>query len=134
MLSIRDRLVAHIWFWASKSWQSSPFTLLGNPVMKLFFYLTHYSLCILTSNDLSLNVTMKSKPTIYHSIGIIIGSETIIGEGVILRAHVCIGEKYTGSKKAPYIGDGVEFGIGAKVFGDIKIKPNSIVKSNSILS
>ena len=33
---------------------------------------------------------------------------------------------------APIIGDNVEFGIGAKIFGQVTINNNSILKSNSL--
>lgn len=132
MLSFRDYIVSTLWYWASISNKKPFFSILGNPIIRFFLIFLHYLLCVLTSNDLSVRVEFKSKPRIFHAIGIIIGSGVKFGKNVTLRAHVCIGEKFIGTGDAPTIGDNVEFGIGAKIFGQVTIENNSILKSNSL--
>ena len=134
MLSLRDKFVSNIWFLASKAWNKQISTLYSNFIVRHILYVLHYFVCILTSNDRSLNVDLKSKPIIFHAIGIIVGSNTTIGRNVILRSQVCLGEKFKDSGKGPTIGDNVEFGIASKVFGDVFIKSNSKIKSNCVIS
>ena len=103
------------------------FTLLPQFVMFL-----HYTLCLLTGNDLSARVHMNGRIRIYHAIGIIVGSGTQFGSGVILRAHVTLGAKSLKEHSAPSIGDNVEFGIGAMVFGDTIVPNEILVHANQI--
>ena len=132
MLSIRDNLVAFVWYLASKT-RNSKNRWINNILIVTIVVFIHNFICILTSNDLSTRVVFKGKPKIYHAIGIIVGSKVQFGSGVILRAHVCLGEKKLGTGSAPVIGNNVEFGIGAKVFGNISIPDDSFVKSNSTI-
>ncbi len=134
MLSFRDNLISLVWFITAKSCNPKSGILLNNFFVNNFLKFFHYTLCILFSNDLSVNVVFKGRPKIHHGIGIIVGSNTTFGKNVIIRAHVCLGEKEVGSLQGPTIGDNVQFGVGAKVFGNVIIKSETFVKSNSVIS
>lgn len=131
MLYLRDEAVSWSWFLASKIVTSKnrfiKFLLL--PQIAMIF---HYSLCLLTGNDLSARVYMKGRVKIYHAIGIIVGSGVIFGTGVILRAHVTLGAKSLKRHSAPSIGNDVVFGVGAMVFGDTNIPNEMIVRAGQI--
>jgi serine acetyltransferase len=61
---------------------------------------------------------------LYHPAGIVLQSDVSLGSGCILRHHVTIGSRTSpGGKQgpSPRIGDGVEFGVGSSVLGDIHI-------------
>ena len=134
MLTFRDDLVAYVWFITAKSCNNESSLFITNIIIKTVLKFVHYALCLLFSNDLSPNVIFKGKPKIHHGIGIIVGSNTQFGCNVVIRGHVCLGEKKVGSLKGPIIGDNVQFGVGAKVFGSVVIKSNTFVKSNAIIS
>lgn len=133
MLRIRDKLVSLLWYVSvrtnSKYHRNRPVILLG-AVLKWI----HYFVCILTCNDLSVEVGMEKRVKLYHAIGIIVGSNVEFGNNVVLRAHVVLGEKIIGSEEGPVIMDNVSFGIGAKAFGRVLIDSNRFIKSGQIIS
>jgi serine acetyltransferase len=131
MLRLRDILVASVWFYAATLNSSNRLLIKPFAVSVVIF---HYFLCLLTSNDLSVNVSFKSKPVIYHALSIVVGSGVDFGHQVTLRARVTIGEKFIGSKKGPVVGDRVEFGVNSCVFGEVSIPDKTLIKANSILS
>ena len=74
MLYLRDEMVSWLWFWSSRIQNSRSLYVhvsVGN------INVLHYTLCLLTGNDLSIRVTMKERVRIYHAIGIVVGSGTV---------------------------------------------------------
>ena len=67
---------------------------------------------------------------IYHSGGIVIGGEVIIGKHATLHHDVTIGNH---RGKCPTIGDNVVIYPGAKIFGDIKIGNNVVIGANAVV-
>lgn len=67
----------------------------------------------------------------YHWGTIIINKNAKIGRGGVIYPGVTIGQ--TSHGKVPVIGDNVFIGLGAKVFGDIKIGNNVIIAPNAIV-
>ncbi|MGA3394046.1 serine acetyltransferase [Lactiplantibacillus pentosus] len=70
---------------------------------------------------------------IFHPYGIIINGGVIIGENLILRHQVTIGNKGT-NLDCPEIGDNVSIGAGAKIIGNIKIPSNSSIGANAVVT
>ena len=58
-----------------------------------------------------------------------------VGKNCTLRPGVVIGQKHTGEKPQPVqIGDNVDFGIGVKVFGSLKIGNNVSIGANAVVT
>ena len=58
-----------------------------------------------------------------------------IGRNCTLRPGVVIGQKHTGEEGQPVtIGDNVDFGIGVKVFGSLKIGNNVAIGANAVVT
>lgn len=58
-----------------------------------------------------------------------------VGKNCTLRPGVVIGQKHTGEKPQPVtIGDNVDFGIGVKVFGSLKIGNNVAIGANAVVT
>ena len=68
----------------------------------------------------------------HRGIGLVINSEAVIGENVLIRAHVTIGKK-TSEGKAPVIEDNVVLGDGAKILGDIVIGEGAVIGANAVV-
>ncbi len=73
---------------------------------------------------------------LYHPQNIVINSDSIIGDNVILKHNVTIGNKYDSKDKcykSPVIGNNVELSSGVIVLGGISIGDNSIIGAGSIV-
>ena len=58
-----------------------------------------------------------------------------VGKNCTLRPGVVIGQKHTGEEGQPVtIGDNVDFGIGVKVFGSLKIGNNVAIGANAVVT
>ena len=69
---------------------------------------------------------------VYHGQGLIINSDTIIGENVIIRQCTTIGNSKFGGK-CPVIGNNVNIGANSVIIGDIKIGDNAIIGAGSVV-
>lgn len=69
----------------------------------------------------------------HRGIGVVINKEAIIGNNVLIRAHVTIGKK-SSDGGAPIIGDQVMIGDGAKILGDISIGDGSVIGANAVVA
>lgn len=69
----------------------------------------------------------------YGGLGVVIHSNTIIGDNVTVSQNVTIGRNF-GDKKVPVIGNDVYIGAGSVVFGEIVIGDNTIIGSNSVVN
>ena len=68
----------------------------------------------------------------HRGIAVVINKEAIIGENVLIRAHVTIGKK-SQEGKAPVIGNHVSIGDGAKILGDVKIGDYAQIGANAVV-
>ena len=70
---------------------------------------------------------------VYHSVGIVIGHEVVIGKNCEVFQNVTIGSnrKKKNGRFMPIIGDNVQIGSGAVVVGSITIGDNSRIGANS---
>lgn len=86
--------------------------------------------------DIPWKTQLGRRVVLYHSFGLVINEGAIIGNDCILRHGVTIGNKITqsGESKAPRISDGVEFGAGAIVIGDIDIGSNVVIGAASVVT
>jgi serine O-acetyltransferase len=69
----------------------------------------------------------------YWGLGIVIHSNSIIGNNVTIAQNVTIGRNF-GDKKVPVIGNDIYIGAGTVVFGEIIIGDNVIIGSNSLIN
>ena len=68
----------------------------------------------------------------HRGIAVVINRDAIIGENVLIRAHVTVGKK-TPEGKAPVIGDNVEIGDGAKIIGEVSIGEYAVIGANAVV-
>ena len=80
--------------------------------------------------------TCEEGLAIYHCGDLIwIKQDCTIGKNCVLRPGVVIGEKYTYEKECPVsVGDNVDFGLGVRVFGSLRIGNNVTVGANSVIT
>lgn len=69
----------------------------------------------------------------YGGLGVVIHSNTVIGDRVTVSQNVTIGRNF-GDKKVPVIGDDVYIGAGSVIFGEITVGDNAIIGSNSVVN
>lgn len=69
----------------------------------------------------------------YWGLGVVIHSNSIIGDRVQICQNVTIGRNF-GDKRVPVIGNNVYIGAGSVVFGEIEIGDNVIIGSNSLIN
>jgi serine O-acetyltransferase len=68
-----------------------------------------------------------------HPVGIVIGRNADIGEGVIIYQNVTIGVEKSGTGKQATIGDNVTIYAGAAILGDVDVGENAIIGANSVV-
>ena len=69
---------------------------------------------------------------IYHHGSLIINGTTKIGDYAKFHGNNCIGNSGS-DKKAPIIGDNVEFGFGASAIGNIKIDNGTVIGAGAVV-
>lgn len=69
----------------------------------------------------------------YGGLGVVIHSNTQIGNRVTIAQNVTIGRNF-GDRKVPVIGDDVYIGTGSVIFGEIVIGNNVIIGANSLIN
>ena len=69
----------------------------------------------------------------YWGIGVVVHSDTVIGDNCQVNQNVTIGRNF-GDLKVPVIGDAVYIGAGSVVFGEITIGNNVIIGANSVVN
>ena len=126
---LRDRVVIYVWVRCCEKKRD------GQKIRFFLLYILHKFLGIIFCNDLSTNVSFQRNATVRcaHCFGLIVGSGVCFKGSVLLRSGNCIGERVTGSCGAPIIGDGVEFGVGAIVLGDLCILEDQRIKPLEVI-
>lgn len=69
----------------------------------------------------------------YWGLGVVIHSNTVIGDNCQVNQNVTIGRNF-GDIKVPEIGHNVYVGAGSVLFGEIKIGDNVIIGSGSLIN
>lgn len=93
-----------------------------------FFNRLIFSTWIPSSAKIGKNFTVG-----YWGLGIVIHSNTEIGDNVTIAQNVTIGRNF-GDKKVPKIGNDVYIGTGSVIFGEITIGNNVIIGSNTVVN
>lgn len=70
----------------------------------------------------------------YGGIGVVIHSESVIGENCVIAQHVTIGGGNSHYPGVPTIGDNVHISHGAVVFGGITIGNNVDIGANAVVN
>ena len=70
---------------------------------------------------------------LYHP-GVVINPRAQIGKGCMFHGNNCVGNKGSGQAGVPRIGDGVEFGYGAVVIGDIVLANKIKIGANAVVT
>lgn len=99
-------------------------------VGKLFSYINRiiFSVWLPSSASIGKNFTLG-----YWGLGIVIHSNTRIGNNVTIAQNVTIGRNFQ-DRKVPIIGDDVYIGTGSVIFGEITIGNNVIIGSNLLVN
>ncbi|QKG80231.1 heparinase II/III family protein [Tenuifilum thalassicum] len=87
-----------------------------------------FSSWVPASATIGKNVTLG-----YWGLGIVIHSNSVIGDNCLIGQNVTIGRNF-GDKKVPVIGNNVYIGAGSVIFGEIFIGDNVIIGSNSVVN
>lgn len=70
---------------------------------------------------------------LYHRGGIIINTQSTIGDGCLFHGDNCVGNNGT-DNRCPVLGKNVELGLGAKVIGDVILADNIRVGANAVVT
>ena len=109
-----------------KGKRALPFFLMARLVYKHLEY--KYSF------DISYQAQIGPGLTVAHYGYIIVTSSTTLGSNCSLRPGVVFGKKLTEHTSGAIVGDMVEFGVGAKIVGNVKIGNNVIVGANAVIT
>ena len=102
-----------------------PFSLL----YKFFYKIVQ----ILTGIELPCEVPVGRNFRIDHFGDIIISGYASFGDNCIIRNGVTIGLKNISEKAAPYLGNNISIGAGAKILGNITIGNNVDIGANAVV-
>lgn len=102
--------------------------IVGFPVRKFYLIVVQWIMGI----DINDTTYLGENFTIYHGQGLIVHSNTIIGDNVVLRHNTTIGVAFDGGP-SPVIGNNVSIGANSVVIGGIKIGDNSIIGAGSVV-
>lgn len=70
---------------------------------------------------------------LYHRGGVIINSQSRIGDGCKFHGDNCIGNNGM-DNKCPTLGKNIDVGIGAKIIGDITLADNICIGANAVVT
>lgn len=98
--------------------------------------LAHMFSIILFSADISPTAEIGGGLRIAHSVGIVIGGNTIIGKNVQIYQNVTIGssDNAKDERTMPTIGDNVTLFAGSAIIGVIQIGDNVTVGANAVVT
>tara|TARA_A100001015_G_C14696361_1_gene596482 strand:+ start:180 stop:626 length:447 start_codon:yes stop_codon:yes gene_type:complete len=99
------------------------------PIRILYKILINYIMGIEIPDSLKIG----SDFSIFHGQGIVIHSDCKLGDGLILRHNVTIGNSKRNGK-CPVLGNNINIGCGAVIIGDIEIKDNVIIGANTVVN
>lgn len=101
---------------------------------KLYTFL-NASICIGVFNtEMKASKSISSKIYFFHPYGIVINSDSVIKDHVVIRQQVTIGNKGEANNGCPIIEENVEIGAGAKIIGKIRIGKNSKIGANAVVT
>lgn len=84
--------------------------------------------------NFSINDNVLGLGAILYHPGIVINPNARIGNGCMFHGNNCVGNKGAVQSGAPRIGNGVEFGYGAAVIGDVVLADNIKIGANAVVT
>lgn len=108
--------------------QNSLIRILGLPIRVLYRLFVEWILGV----ELPDKTKVGKGLMIYHGQGLVVNSNTVIGDHVILRHNTTIGNK---NKKGncPMIGNDVDIGANCVIIGNIKIESSATIGAGSVV-
>lgn len=104
---------------------------IGYVYIAFYKFLTEYIL----GTEIHWRATIGPGMHISHGFSLVIHSNTVVGEGVVLRHGVTIGVAHTGDHDdVPTIGNDVEFGANAIVIGRIRIGDRAKIGAGAVVT
>lgn len=99
-------------------------------IAKVFSYINRFLFAVWLPSSASIgrNFTIG-----YWGLGVVIHSNTKIGDNVTIAQNVTIGRNFK-DKEVPIIGNDIYIGAGSVIFGEITIGNNVIIGSNSLIN
>lgn len=88
--------------------------------------------CWLLGVELPEGTVVGRRLRLHHAYGLVVNNGSIIGDDVVLRHGVTIGNNGR-TTEAPHLQDGVDIGAGAVVIGGIKIGPGARIGANAVV-
>lgn len=142
--NIRSDLAAHRGDWGAQGFWAMLVYRFGRwryrvrpaPLRKLFslVYRFLYKLVqIVTGIELPCEVPVGRGLVIEHSGGIVISGFARFGEHCRIRNGVVVGLARVDEPCAPWIGDHVDIGAGAKLLGGIRIGDHAVIGANAVV-
>lgn len=103
--------------------------LIGIPFILLYRLIYNWILCI----DIHESTAIGKDFIIWHGFGIVVNPQTTIGDNVVMRHNVTLGNAHHGGLP-PKIGNNVNIGAGSIILGDIKIGNNVDIGAGSVIT
>lgn len=113
------------WFRIAKYFSEAGIPLLG-PIARRIYRLVTLRYCV----DMPLSVQLGKGLLIYHAFGLVIHSDSVIGDNVMLSHQVTLATEKGG---APIIGNRVRISPGAKIVGGVTLGDGVVVGANSVV-
>lgn len=102
---------------------------LGIPIRILYKFTIEFIMSIEIPDKINIGCNLK----VYHGMGIVINTNTIIGSRLTIRQNSTIGSKFDDGP-CPVIGDNVNIGSNVVIIGDIEIGSNSTIGAGSVVT
>ncbi|MBW9210759.1 serine acetyltransferase [Mumia sp. zg.B21] len=77
--------------------------------------------------------TVGRRLRVLHGVGIVVNDGTVLGDDVVLRQNVTLGNK-RGGLPCPVVEDDVRFGAGAIVIGDLTVGTGARVGAGAVVT
>lgn len=88
---------------------------------------------ILAGYELQPTTVVGKRLTIYHAFGLVVNPQAVIGDDVILRNGIVIGNRIADGP-CPVLQDGVEVGAGAIILGGVTIGMGATVGAGTVVT
>ena len=103
----------------------------GNKVMFFLYRLLYHRQCQKAGCDIPARVFLGSGLCLPHPRGIVINSQTIVGENVTILGNVVIEKTEKGT---PQIGNNVYIGANAVIIGSVKVEDDCVVGAGAVVT
>jgi serine O-acetyltransferase len=142
--NIRADLRAHKGHWMAQGfwalvvyrfgrWRYGVGPALLRKLFSLVYKLLYKFIQIITGIELPCEVDIGRNFVIDHHGGIVVSGYARFGDDCRIRTGVVVGLARTDAPCAPWIGNNVDIGAGAKVLGDIRIGNNVSIGANAVV-